>query len=77
MKTFASRFVEYTSYFFILLFCYASISKIMDFDHFQVQIAQSPLLSVYAVWVTYGILIFELIVCFLLLFDRSRFTGIC
>jgi hypothetical protein len=76
MKTFKSRFVEYISYFFILLFCYASISKIMDFQNFQVQVAQSPLLSAYAVWTTYGILIFELIVCFLLIFHKSRFAGL-
>ncbi|MDP9955064.1 putative membrane protein YphA (DoxX/SURF4 family) [Epilithonimonas hungarica] len=76
MKTFKSRFAEYSGYFFILLFCYASISKIMDFENFQIQVAQSPLLSAYAVWATYGVLIFELIVCFLLIFDRSRFTGL-
>lgn len=76
MKTFKSRFVEYVSYFLILLFCYASISKIMDFQNFQVQVAQSPLLSAYAVWTTYGVLIFELIVCFLLIFHKSRFAGL-
>lgn len=76
MKTLKSRFVEYTSYFFILLFCYASISKIMDFENFQVQVAQSPLLSAYAIRATYGVLIFELVVCFLLIFDRSRFAGL-
>ncbi|WP_435524648.1 hypothetical protein [Chryseobacterium indoltheticum] len=29
MKTFKLKFVEFTSYFFILLFCYASLSKIL------------------------------------------------
>lgn len=76
MKSSKLRFAEYTSYIFILLFCYASISKIMDFENFQVQVAQSPLLGAYAVWVTYGVLIFEFIVCLLLIFERSRFTGL-
>lgn len=76
MNTIKTRFVEFTSYFFILLFCYASISKIMDFENFQVQIAQSPLLSAYAVLITYGILALELFVCFLLIYERTRFAGL-
>lgn len=76
MKTIKTRFVEFTSYFFILLFCYASISKIMDFENFQIQIAQSPLLSAYAVFITYGILILELLVCFLLISERTRYIGL-
>ncbi|SDQ99567.1 hypothetical protein SAMN05421664_3033 [Chryseobacterium soldanellicola] len=76
MKTIRTRFVEFTSYFFILLFCYASISKIMDFENFQIQIAQSPLLSAYAVFITYGILILELLVCFLLISERTRYIGL-
>ncbi len=75
-KTFKSRFVEYTSYFFILLFCYASISKIMDFENFQVQIAQSPIFSSVAGFVSYGVLITELLVCLLLIFERTRIIGL-
>ncbi|KAA0126791.1 tellurium resistance protein TerC [Chryseobacterium sp. SN22] len=76
MKTIKSRFTEYTGYFFILLFCYASISKIMDFENFQIQIAQSPLLSAYAVPVSYGIVVPELITCFLLVFQKTRYAGL-
>ncbi|WP_449400690.1 MauE/DoxX family redox-associated membrane protein [Chryseobacterium wanjuense] len=64
------------AYFFILLFCYAAISKIFDFENFQVQIAQSPLLSAYAIIITYGILFLELLVCFFLIFDKTRFIGL-
>lgn len=76
MKTVRTRFIEIVTYFFILLFCYASISKIMDFENFQIQIAQSPLLSAYAVWITYGILIMELLVCILLIFQKTRNIGL-
>lgn len=76
MKTIRTRFVEFTSYFFILLFCYASISKIMDFENFQVQIAQSPIFSSVAGFISYGVLITELLVCILLIFDRSRIIGL-
>lgn len=48
----------------------------MDFENFQIQIAQSPLLSAYAVFITYGILILELLVCFLLISERTRYIGL-
>ncbi|NML56773.1 MauE/DoxX family redox-associated membrane protein [Chryseobacterium cheonjiense] len=76
MKTFKSKFVEYTSYFFILLFCYASISKMMDFENFQFQIGQSPLLSSYATIVSYGILAAELVVSTVLIFETTRRAGL-
>ncbi|WP_181876097.1 MauE/DoxX family redox-associated membrane protein [Chryseobacterium carnipullorum] len=76
MKTIKTRFVEFTSYFFILLFCYASISKIMDFENFQIQIAQSPLLSAFSNVMSYGVLVIELAICILLIFERSRKIGL-
>ncbi|WP_312902724.1 MauE/DoxX family redox-associated membrane protein [Chryseobacterium taichungense] len=76
MKTFKSGFVEYVSHFFILLFCYASISKIMDFENFQVQIAQSPIFSSVAGIISYGVLTTELLVCILLIFERTRIIGL-
>lgn len=64
------------SYFFILLFVYASISKILDFENFQVQIAQSPLLSAYAGVVSYGVLLIEFSVAGLLLPHKYRLIGL-
>lgn len=63
-------------YFFILLFIYASVSKILDFENFQIQIGQSPVLSAYAGIVSYGIIATELLVSILLCFPKSRLTGI-
>ena len=76
METFKTRFVEYTSYFFILLFCYASMSKMMDFENFQVQIGQSPLLSAFAEFISYAVIIIELIIVLLLMLQRSRIAGL-
>lgn len=76
MDTIKTRFVEIVSYFFILLFCYASISKIMDFENFQIQIAQSPLLSAFSNIISYGILILELTVSVLLIAERTRTIGL-
>ncbi|MDR6919993.1 hypothetical protein J2Y40_000823 [Chryseobacterium sp. 2987] len=48
----------------------------MDFENFQVQIAQSPLLSAYAGLVSYVVIIIELIIVAILLFDKSRIFGL-
>ncbi|MGE8514442.1 MAG: MauE/DoxX family redox-associated membrane protein [Chryseobacterium culicis] len=76
METFRKRWVEFTAYFFILLFCYATISKMLDFENFQIQIAQSPLLSSFSGFVSYGILCAELAVCLLLILERTRIIGL-
>lgn len=76
MKTIKTRFVEFVSYFFILLFCYASISKIMDFENFQIQIGQSPLLSAYAGIVSYSVIIVEILISLLLIFERTRISAL-
>lgn len=65
-----------TAYFFILLFFYASISKILDFENFQVQIGQSPLLSAYAGIISYSVIIIELLIVVCLCFPSSRLLGL-
>lgn len=76
MKTLRTRFTEFVSYFFILLFCYASISKMMDFENFQIQIGQSPLLSAYAGVVSYSVIIVEILISILLIFERTRIPAL-
>lgn len=76
MKKVKTRVVEFISYFFILLFCYASISKIMDFENFQIQISESPLLSAYAGFLPFAIIILELIIAGLLCYRKTRNTGL-
>jgi uncharacterized membrane protein YphA (DoxX/SURF4 family) len=64
------------AYFFVLLFCYAGISKILDFENFQVQLAQSPLLSAYAGFISYAVIITEFIIAALLCIKKCRLLGL-
>lgn len=68
--------VSGASYFFIVLFTYAAVSKVLDFENFQVQLAQSPLLSAYAGFVSYSIIITELIIALLLIIKALREIGL-
>ncbi|UKB78596.1 DoxX family protein [Chryseobacterium sp. MEBOG07] len=64
------------AYFFVLLFCYAGISKMLDFENFQVQLAQSPLLSAFAGLISYSVIIVELIIVLLLCIKSTRLIGL-
>lgn len=61
---------------YILLFVYAAVSKLMDFENFQVELGQSPLLSAFAGWVSWVVPISELIIALLLVFPRFRLIGL-
>ena len=67
--------VDIISYLFILLFVYAAISKVMDFETFQVQLGQSPILSAYAGVISYGVIATELIIAGLFIFKRTRLVA--
>jgi uncharacterized membrane protein YphA (DoxX/SURF4 family) len=60
---------------YILLFVYAAVSKLMDFDNFQVQLGQSPLLSALAGPISYIVLIVEFGVSIMLGIPKMRRTG--
>lgn len=76
MKTISSYFPNLITYFFVLLFTYASISKLLDFENFQVQIAQSPLLSAYAGFISYFTIVIELFCVVLLIVPKMRLLGL-
>ena len=76
MKSFKPIFVKAITYFFILLFIYASVSKLLDFEDFQVQLAQSPMLGAYAGVVSLLVIISELIIVYLLVIQKFRLTGL-
>ncbi|MDQ0781365.1 MauE/DoxX family redox-associated membrane protein [Chryseobacterium sp. W4I1] len=76
MKKIADSIPTLTAYFFVLLFCYAGISKVLDFENFQVQIAQSPLLSAFAGFTSYSVIAAELIIVSFLLVPRLRTIGL-
>jgi uncharacterized membrane protein YphA (DoxX/SURF4 family) len=79
MKTsvsFKKTIVDITCLLYILLFVYAAISKLLDFENFQVQLGQSPMLSAFTGFVSWAVPILELLIVVLLLFPRLRFFGL-
>ena len=72
MRNYANAFVLLISYFFVLLFVYASVNKILDFENFQVQIAQSPVLTAYAGLISYAVITVELLIAAALCHARTR-----
>jgi hypothetical protein len=82
LKTsFKTIFIEVVSLLFVLLFVYAATNKGLDFENFQVQLGQSPLLSAFASWVSWLVLIVEFSIAVLLLFPKTRikalYAGFC
>lgn len=65
-------FLELICLLYVLLFVYAAVSKLLDFENFQVQLGQSPLISSFAGFTSFFIPIFELLLAFFLIFPKSR-----
>lgn len=61
---------------YILLFIYAAVSKILDFENFKVQLGQSPMLSIYAGWISWTVIGFELLTVFLLALPKTKILGL-
>lgn len=76
MKTLINKFPIYASYVFILLFTYAAGGKMLDFENFQIQLAQSPLLSAYAGFISYGVILLEVVIAGILLIPKARKVGL-
>ena len=68
--------IETISIMYVLLFIYAAVSKLLDFENFQVQLGQSPLLSAFASWVSWGVPIIEILIALTLLIPRYRLVGL-
>jgi hypothetical protein len=80
MKSFLLRYrqavVPVISYLYILLFIYASVSKLLDFENFRIQLAQSPLLSAWAGFIAPAVIATELLLSLLLCFKGTRLYGL-
>jgi len=61
---------------FILLFVYAAISKLVDYENFRVQLGQSPLLTAYAHLVAWAVPALELIIAGMLFIPKLRLWGL-
>jgi uncharacterized membrane protein YphA (DoxX/SURF4 family) len=69
-------FVEVVCLLYILLFVYAAISKLLDFENFRVQLGQSPLLSAFAGSIAWLVPVLELLIALLLVLKRWRLIGL-
>ena len=76
MKTLIDYFSRGVCFFFVILFIYAAVSKLLDFENFQVQLAQSPLLSAYAGLISYAVILIEIVIAGLLLFKGTKLWGL-
>ena len=68
--------VEIISALLIFLFVYAAASKLVDYQKFQVQLSQSPMLTAFAGWVSWIIPSVEIIISIMLVFSRFRLLGL-
>jgi uncharacterized membrane protein YphA (DoxX/SURF4 family) len=55
---------------------YAAVSKLLDFENFQVQLGQSPLLSAFAGIISWVVPLIELVIASLLIVPRLRKAGL-
>ncbi|HWJ91892.1 MAG TPA: MauE/DoxX family redox-associated membrane protein [Flavisolibacter sp.] len=60
----------------ILLFVYAAVSKLLDYQKFRVQLGQSPLLTNFAFVLAWFVPALEIIIAVLLATDRYRLTAL-
>ena len=63
-------------YLYVILFMYATTSKLLDFENFQIQIGQSPVLSAFANWISIIVPLSEVIISILLLIPKLRLVGL-
>jgi uncharacterized membrane protein YphA (DoxX/SURF4 family) len=71
-----SGIVIFVSYSYALLFIYAASSKLLDYQNFQIQLGQSPLLSAFAGSVALAVPITEILIALLLFIPKYRLIGL-
>jgi len=59
----------------IVLFMYAAVSKLLDYDTFKLQLGKSPYLTAYAASIAWLVPVTELIICIMLIVPPFRYVG--
>jgi hypothetical protein len=62
--------------FFILLFIYAALAKVLDFEKFRVELGKSPVLNAFAFPVSILIPLLEVIIAIMLAIRRFQYFGL-
>lgn len=73
---FKKNIVEIIYFLYILLFVYAALSKLVDFENFKAQIGQSPLLSPFADFISVFVIVVEIIISILLGISRTKYIAL-
>ncbi|MCL9809853.1 MauE/DoxX family redox-associated membrane protein [Flavobacterium luminosum] len=68
--------IEIVSLLYVVLFIYAAVSKLIDFENFKVQLGQSPLLSAFATPVAIGVPVLEIVIAVMLLLPKLKLYGL-
>jgi uncharacterized membrane protein YphA (DoxX/SURF4 family) len=68
--------LEIITFLLVLLFTYASFSKLLDFHTFRSQLNQSPYLAHYAGIIVWLVPLSELLICVLLMLNKTRLAGL-
>jgi hypothetical protein len=68
--------LDITCLLYVFLLVYAAMNKGLDFENFKVELGQSPLLSAFADWISWAVLIVEFVIAILLLFPNTRIKGL-
>lgn len=69
-------FIKITGWLYALLFLYASVAKIIDYQDFRIQLGQSPLFAAIAIPVSIAVPVAEIIVAFLLFSEKFRMPAL-
>lgn len=67
--------IEIIAFLFVLLFLYAAMNKLMDYQKFTVQIGQSPLLTGFGGSIPWMVISIEVLISVLLIVPRFRLIG--
>lgn len=76
MKNKRELAIEIISALFVLLFLYAALTKVFDYEKFRVQLGQSPLLTAFAGFVAWFIPAIEILIAVLLIVPRTRLLAL-
>jgi len=69
-------FITSVCYLYVLVFTYAAASKLFDYQNFQIQLSQSPLISAFVSYVSWAVPLSELLITVLLIFPLTRTIGL-
>lgn len=64
--------IEVICFLFTLLFVYAAVSKLIDYQKFTIQLGQSPMLTKWAAFIAWFIPSLEIIISIMLVFKATR-----